>query len=72
MEGQTTLFKNPNFPSLLGAGKNLEIYTAQHQHFEIELLNLWMNWENLCPNLGFTVEKTMGNSRKIGWSHFKT
>ena len=51
--------------------KNLEIYTAPDQHFKIQMLNLWMSWENLCPNLTFTVENKMGNSHKRGWSHFK-
>ena len=68
---QSRLFKNPNFPSLLWIGKNLEIYTAPDQHFKIQMLNLWMSWENLCPNLTFTVENKMGNSHKRGWSHFK-
>ena len=68
---QSKLFKNPNFPSLLWIGKNLEIYTAPDQHFKIEMLNLWMSWENLCPNLSFTVENKMENSRKRGWSHLK-
>ena len=44
--------------------KNLEIYTAPDQHFKIQMLNLRMSWENLCPNLSFTVENKMGNSRK--------
>ena len=35
------------------------------------MLNLWMSWENLCPNLTFTVENKMGNSHKRGWSHFR-
>ena len=35
------------------------------------MLNLWMSWENLCPNLSFTVESKMENSHKSGWSHFK-
>ena len=68
---QSRLFKNPNFPSLLWIGKNLEIYTAPDQHFKIQMLNLWMSWENLCPNLTFFLENKMGNSHKRGWSHFK-
>ena len=52
-------------------GKNLEMYTAPDQHFKIPMLNLLMSWENLCPNLSFTVENKMENSRKRGWSHFK-
>ena len=61
LEMQSRLFKNPNFPSLLWIGKNLEIYTAPDQHFKIQMLNLWMIWENLCPNLSFTENK-MGDS----------
>ena len=30
---------------------NLEINTAPDQHFKIQMLNLWMSWENFCPNL---------------------
>ena len=71
LEMQSRIFKNPNFPSLLWIEKNLEIYTAPDQHFKIQMLNLWMSWENLCPNLTFTVENKMGNSHKRGWSHFK-
>ena len=66
---QSRLFKNPNFPSLLRIGKNLEIYTVPDQRFKIQMLNLWMSWENLCPNLSFTFENNMGNSHKRGWSH---
>ena len=54
---------------LLWIEKNLEIYTAPDQHFKIQMLNLWMSWENLCPNLNFTVENKMRNSHKRGWSH---
>ena len=68
---QSMPFKNYNFPSRLWIGKNLEIYTPPDQHFKIPMLNLWMSWENLCPNLSFTVENKMGNSHKRGWSHFK-
>ena len=55
----------------LWIGKSLKIYTSPDQHFKIQMLNLWMSWENLCPNLSFTVENQMGNSHKRGWSHFK-
>ena len=63
--------KIPISPSLLWIGKNLEIYTAPDQHFKLQMLNLWMNWENVCPNLNFSVENKMGNSHKRGWPHFK-
>ena len=59
---QSKLFKNPNFPSLLWIGKNLEIYTAPDQ---------FSKPKSLCSNLTFTVENKMGNSHKRGWSHFK-
>ena len=39
--------------------------------FKIQMWNLWMSWENLRPNLTFTVENKMGNPHKRGWSHFK-
>ena len=71
LEMQSRLFKNPNFPSLLWIGKNLEIYTAPDQHFKIQMLNLWMSWESLCPNLSFTVENKIRNLHKSGWSNFK-
>ena len=45
--------------------------TCQDQHFKIPILNLWMSWENLRPNLSFTVENKMENSYKRGWSYFK-
>ena len=64
------LFKNPNLSYLLRVGKNLEVYTVQDQHYKIQILNLWTNWENLCPNLSFAVENKVGNSHKKGWSHF--
>ena len=70
LEMQSRLFKNPNFPSLLWIEKNLEIYTVPDQHFKIQMLNLWMSWENLCPNLTFTIENKVGNLQR-GWSHFK-
>ena len=59
------------FSSLLWTGKNLKVYTAQDQHFKIQILNLWINWEKLCPNFSFTVENKMGNSHKKVWSHKK-
>ena len=70
LEMQSKLFKNPNFPSLW-IEKNLEIYTVPDQHFKIQMLNLWMSWENLSPNLTFFLENKLGNSNKRGWSHFK-
>ena len=43
----------------------------QGQHFEIQILNFYMNWEKACPNLSFTVENKMESSHKKRWSHFK-
>ena len=64
-------FQKSQFPIFLWIEKILKIYTAPDQHFKIQILNLWMSWENLCPNLTFTVENKMRNWRKRGWSHFK-
>ena len=55
----------------LWIGKKLEIYKAPGQHFKIQMLNLWMSWESLCPNLSFTVENKIRNLHKSGWSNFK-
>ena len=78
--------KNLNFLTLQRIAENLEIqsrfskipilisfmnYTVPDQHFKIPMLNLWMSWGNLCPNLNFTVENKMENSHKRRWSHFK-
>ena len=68
---QSRLFKIPNFPSRLWIGKNLEVYIAQDQHFKIQILDLMIYWEKLCPNLSLTVDNKIGNSQKKGWSHFK-
>ena len=42
----------------------IPISPTQDQHFKIQILKLWMNWEKLCPNLSFTVESKLGNSHK--------
>ena len=43
-----------------------------HLFYELgKTLNLWMRWENLCPNLSFTVENKMENLHKRGWPHFR-
>ena len=46
----------------------MEVYTAQDQHFKIQILNLWMNWEKLWPNLSITtVEIRWGiHLKKLG------
>ena len=46
--------KNPKI--FLQIGKNLEVQPKANTQ-KIPILNLWMNWEKLCPNLSFTVEK---------------
>ena len=46
-------FKNPKISLLIG--KNLEVQPKTNTQ-KIPTLNLWMNWENLCSNLSFTVE----------------
>ena len=46
--------------------EKLENMHNPDQHFKIPMLNLWMSWENLCPNLSFTVENKMENSHKRG------
>ena len=51
--------------------KKLENIHSPDQHFKIQMLNLWMSWENLCSNINFTVEIKIGNFDKRGWSHFK-
>ena len=35
------------------------------------MLNLWMSWENLCPNLTFYLENKKWNSHEREWSHFR-
>ena len=45
-------------------GKNLEVQPKTNTK-KIPSLNLWMNWENFCPNLSFTVENKIGNLHKI-------
>ena len=34
--------------------------------FQNPNVNLWMSWENVCPNLTFTVDSKMRNSHKKG------
>ena len=51
-------FKYPKISWLIG--KNLELQPNINTQ-KIPILNLWMNWKNLCPNLSFTVENKIGN-----------
>ena len=39
---------------------------------EIPILNVWMNLENPCPNLNFTVENKIGSLYKIRLFTFQT
>ena len=64
-------FQKSRFSSFMNWENLVKIYIAQDQHFKIQILNLWMNWENLCPNLSFIVENKMDKSHKKVWSHFK-
>ena len=57
------IFKNLNF-KILWIGKKIES-TALDKHYEIPILNLWMNWEKLSLNLTFTVEDKMVSLHKI-------
>ena len=45
-------------------GKNLKVRPETNVQ-KILILNLWMNWERLCPNLSFTVVVYI----KLGCSH---
>ena len=47
------IMKNPKISLLIG--KNLEVQPKTNTQ-KIPTLNLWMDWEKLCPNLSFTVE----------------
>ena len=47
------ILKNPKISLLIG--KNLEVQPKTNTQ-KIPTLNLWMDWEKLCPNLSFTVE----------------
>ena len=67
-------FENSNFqfPGQLGKLWQQSLRPA----FKSVSFNLWMNWENLCPNLSFAIENSMGNLRKTGhiliiFSNFK-
>ena len=55
-------FRNPKISLFIG--KNWEVHPHTNTQ-KIPILNQWMNWKNLCPNLSFTVENKIGNLRKI-------
>ena len=48
-------FKNPNFPTLFWIENNFEVQPKTNIQ-KITIFNPWMNRENFCPNLSFTVE----------------
>ena len=52
-------------------GKTWKYTQLQTNISKSKMPNLWLSWENLCPNLTFNVENKMGNSHKRGRSHFK-
>ena len=65
----TATFKNYKISWLIG--KNLEVQPNTNTQ-KIPILNLWMHWENLCPNLSFTVKSKVGNLHKARLSTFQT
>ena len=48
------------------SGKSLCEFESKglDQHSNIAIVNLWIDWENLCPNLSYTVENKASNSHK--------
>ena len=52
-------FKNPTTSLLIG--KNWEVQPKTNTQ-KIPILNLWMNWENVCLNLSFTIENKTINT----------
>ena len=53
-----------SFKISLWIGKNLEVQPKNNAQ-KFPILNLWMNWEKLGPNLCFTVENKASNLHKI-------
>ena len=62
------IFKNSKLS--LSNGKSLEVQPKTSTQ-KISNLNMWMNWENVCPNLSFTVENQIGNLHKISLLTFQ-
>ena len=56
--------KIPTFWSLYGLGKTRKY--SLRPRFKSPNLNLYVNWERLCPNLSFTVENKMRSFDKAG------
>ena len=50
---------------------NIQSPRPRFKNPNVEFMDVWMSWENLCPNLTVTVANKMGNLYKRGWSHFK-
>ena len=65
----TATFKNPKTTLLIG--KNLEVQPKTNTQ-KFPILNLWMTWKNVCPNLSFTVENKISNLHKIRLLTFQT
>ena len=62
-------FKNPKISWEIR--ENLEVKPKTNTQ-KIPILNLWMNWENICPNLSFTVANKIGSLHKIRPFIFQT
>ena len=60
---KVSLWIGNNLEVSLWVRKNLEVKSKTNTQ-KIPVLNLWMNWEKLCPNLSFTVENKIGNLHK--------
>ena len=52
--------------------KNQNLFVNWEQQKKVRILHLWMNWENLSPNLSFTVESKIGNLHKVRLFTFQT
>ena len=58
-------FKDINFQSLYEMGKTWRYSLSPES--KAPILNLQMNWGNLCPNLSFTDENKIVNLHKAGY-----
>ena len=60
--------KNPKISLLIRKDQRQPRINTQ----KITILDLWINWQNVCPNLSFTVENKIGNLHKIRLLTFQT
>ena len=60
--------KNPKISLLIRKDQRQPKTNTQ----KITNLDLWINWQNVCPNLSFTVENKIGNLHKIRLFTFQT